>query len=72
MAQTGRNMQFRFDLKVVLECRDNEILVFRMNSYDRLTQRPLLDHMLARPCAHFFSSISTVFYKFDAIFGSFH
>ena len=72
MAQTGRNMQVRFDLKVVLECWDNEILVFKINIYDRLTQRPLLGHMSARPCAHFFSSISTVFYKFDAIFRSFY
>ena len=72
MAQTHRNMQVRFDLKVVLECWDNEILVFRMNIYDRLTQRPLLDHMSARPQAHFFSSIFTVFYKFDAIFRWFY
>ena len=72
MAQTGRNMLVRFELKLVLECLDNEILVFRMNFYDRLTQRPLLDHLSARPCAHFFSSLSTVFYKFDAIFRSFH
>ena len=43
-----------------------------MNIYDRLTQRPLLDHMSARPCAHFFYSIFTVFYKFDAIFKSFY
>ena len=66
------NMLVRFDLKVVLKCWDNGILVFRMNIYHRLTQRPLLDHLSARPCAHFFSSISTVFYKFDAIFRSFH
>ena len=72
MAQTGRNMQVRFDLKVVLECWDYGILVFRLNIYNRLTQCPLLDHMSARPCAHFFSSISTIFYKFDAIFRSFY
>ena len=72
MAKTGRNMQVRFDLKVVLECWDYGILVFRLNIYNRLTQCPLLDHMSARPCAHFFYSIFTVFYKFDAIFKSFY
>ena len=65
MALTGRNLQVRSSLKVVLECWDREILACIMNFHNRVTQPHLLDqiwtwHFLfgnsPKSCQHFFSN----------------